>query len=170
MEISYSPDFTGNGAFYTWKSDHKNVGNGKLTIIASQPYDSIKTEMDFMEQGTASAYYLFNPTDSGTIVTWGFDSDMGMNPITRYFGLMMDKWIGTDYEKGLNKLAEVSEHHTGYVIELQQLNSFNYVSIRKNTPWENVAKVMGESYSKLMDYIKNSKAEMTGAPLPFTMK
>jgi hypothetical protein len=42
-------------------------------------------------------------------VTWGFDCDLGTNPIMRYVGLMFDQWIGADYEKGLAKLKEVME-------------------------------------------------------------
>lgn len=41
--------------------------------------------------------------------TWGFDTDLGMNPIARYFGLVMDSMLGADYEKGLAKLKQVCE-------------------------------------------------------------
>jgi hypothetical protein len=29
---------------------------------------------------------------------------MGMNPVGRYMGLMMDRWVGGDYERGLLQL------------------------------------------------------------------
>ena len=35
--------------------------------------------------------------------------DLGNNPIARYVGLMFDKWIGGDYEKGLARLKQVME-------------------------------------------------------------
>jgi len=35
--------------------------------------------------------------------------DLGNNPIARYAGLMFDKWIGGDYEKGLARLKQVME-------------------------------------------------------------
>ena len=34
---------------------------------------------------------------------------MGLNPIGRLMGLMMDRWIGGDYEKGLAALKQVCE-------------------------------------------------------------
>lgn len=34
---------------------------------------------------------------------------MGNNPIAKYFGLLMDKLIGADFERGLNNLKTVCE-------------------------------------------------------------
>ena len=45
----------------------------------------------------------------GTKITWGFDSDLGMNPIARWMGLMFDSWIGADYETGLANLKNLVE-------------------------------------------------------------
>jgi hypothetical protein len=46
--------------------------------------------------------------NGGTGVTWGFKSQL--NGIAeRWLGLMFDRWIGADYEKGLSKLKRVAE-------------------------------------------------------------
>jgi len=42
-------------------------------------------------------------------VKWGFATDMGMNPIARWMGLMMDRWVGADYQKGLARLKDLVE-------------------------------------------------------------
>lgn len=102
MKITYEGEFKGEGASYSWTSD--KVGNGTLTITETQPYQYIATDLDFMEQGKATGYYRFESIDEGTQVTWGFEADMGENPIAKYMGLMMDSMIGSDFEKGLQNL------------------------------------------------------------------
>ena len=37
------------------------------------------------------------------------DTDMGKNPIGKFFGLMMDKMVGPDFERGLNNLKSLCE-------------------------------------------------------------
>lgn len=97
----------GLGQSASWKGE--KVGEGTQMITTSTPHTSITTSLDFADQGPATAYWNFEETGGGTKVTWGFDTDMGMNPIGKVMGLMMDKWIGGDYEKGLEKLRQVCE-------------------------------------------------------------
>ena len=42
-------------------------------------------------------------------MTWGFESDLGMNPMARWMGLMMDSLVGGDYEQGLANLKDLVE-------------------------------------------------------------
>jgi hypothetical protein len=35
------------------------------------------------------------------------ESDMGNNPIGRYFGLFMDNILGSDFEKGMENIREL---------------------------------------------------------------
>lgn len=93
----------------SWVSEHDNVGTGSQTIVEAEPGEFMKTALDFGAQGTAEAFFKFASKDGKTEVTWGFDSDMGMNPIGRYMGLMMEDWIGPDYEKGLSNLKALVE-------------------------------------------------------------
>ncbi|MCX8952648.1 hypothetical protein OU790_04290 [Ruegeria sp. NA] len=41
-----------------------------------------------------------------------FESDLGLNPMSRWMELMMDKWVGGDYERGLNNLKVLIENNT----------------------------------------------------------
>jgi hypothetical protein len=34
---------------------------------------------------------------------------LGRNPVVRLMGFMFDKWIGADYERGLENLKKVGE-------------------------------------------------------------
>ncbi len=109
MKVTYSGPEAGVGNTMVWTSEHPNVGNGTQIITASAENESVMTSLDFGPMGTADAEFLLAAKDGETMVTWGFVSDMGMNPIARWMGLMMDGWIGTDYEKGLSNLKEIVE-------------------------------------------------------------
>ncbi len=109
MIIVYTGPESGAGASYAWKSNNGKVGSGKMTIVQSMPNSFIATQMDFMENGTAIGTFRLEPGDIGTKVTWTMDSDMGFNPFARYMGLMMDKWVGEDFEKGLENLEKASK-------------------------------------------------------------
>jgi hypothetical protein len=107
MTITYSPVTAGVGATSSWES--QKMGNGAQTIEESIPNQSIRTLLDFKEMGTANAHWTFASEGEGVKVTQAMTGDQGMNPVKRYFGLMMDKMVGTQFEKGLASLKQVSE-------------------------------------------------------------
>ena len=109
LEYSYEGAETGVGAIQKW-TDPK-MGGGRLEITQSSESEGIKFTLKFEQSpepliGSIS----YQPTDQGgTRVTWTGRGDLGSNPIARYFGLMMDSMIGTDYESGLRKLKVLVE-------------------------------------------------------------
>lgn len=100
---------SGMGAKMSWTSHDENVGNGSQSIIESTPFKLIKTRLVFDGDNEAIATFTFEPVDGGTKVVWAFESDLGMNPVTRYFGLMVDSFVGKDYELGLANLKTLVE-------------------------------------------------------------
>jgi hypothetical protein len=105
---SYEGPESGVGAKMRWMSTSEDVGSGTNEIVESAAPEFIRTRLELGGQ-LAQATFRFEPADGGTRVTWGFDCDLGGNPIMRYAGLMFDKWIGADYEKGLARLKEVMD-------------------------------------------------------------
>jgi hypothetical protein len=92
-----------------WRSENPEVGSGTQIITASVPSSRVSTDLDFGEMGPAHAEFLLAPAGTGTLLTWRLTADMGMNPVTRWLGLLMDRWVGADYEKGLSKLKSLVE-------------------------------------------------------------
>lgn len=171
MKLTYEGPESGNGASYSWQSEHKNVGDGKLTIVKSVPYDSIFVDMDFLENGKATGSYVFTKQDGGILVTWGMDSDMGMNPIGRIFGLFMDKMIGKDFEQGLQNLKQVSEStpapaaNTGDVkIEETTIQSQPVMIVKATCTLQEIPEVLGRSYQKILESNKKNGLKETGSP------
>lgn len=108
-KLTYSGPASGVGNKLAWASDHPQVGNGTQEIIASEPDRRVETALDFGDMGTATAEFLLVEAGGNTTVTWGLTADMGAGPVGRWMGLMMDSWVGPDYEKGLENLKAVVE-------------------------------------------------------------
>jgi hypothetical protein len=98
----------GIGQKMSWTSDNPQVGSGSQTVVDYQPNVRFATTLDFGDMGDAIAYFNFVPVASDTKVTWGFKSLL-RNPLERWMGLLFDRWIGADYEKGLAKLKTIAE-------------------------------------------------------------
>lgn len=109
VELSYSGPESGVGSQLDWASENPQVGIGSQIITASNSNERVETALDFGQMGTANAWFDLEPEGAGTRVTWGFVSDNGMNPMARWMGLMLDTWVGGDYEAGLNNLKALVE-------------------------------------------------------------
>ena len=109
MKIDYSATTSGTGAYYTWKSNNKNVGNGKLTIIESTTNQLVKTTMDFGDDGTGTAIFKFESAGGSTRITWNMESEMGKNPFMKLMGPMMESMIGQSFDEGLKSLKQLCE-------------------------------------------------------------
>jgi len=167
MQVEYENTGIGENAAYTWESENPNLGSGKLTITASVPYDSIATEMNFMEEGLSTGYFLFDEQNGQTEITWAFDTDLGNNPVARWMGLFFDSMIGADFEKGIENLKVVSEiivQEGRPIVEIIKLPEFNYISMRNEVELENVSTQMGQVYSELMNLIDRHDLVMTDMP------
>ena len=105
----YSGPERGVGARMRWQSDSPEVGTGSQEIIAAEPDRSVTTRLVFEGQGEAQAAMRLEPDGSGTRATWSFEMDLGMNPVTRWIGLMIQGPVGADYERGLASLKALAE-------------------------------------------------------------
>lgn len=103
------PLSSGVGSYYTWAGNDQ-VGEGKLTILEAKPNEFLHCKMEFKGEGDSFADFKLTAKDStATKIVWSFDTDHGMNPVARWFGLAMNSFIGPDYEKGLANLKAVCE-------------------------------------------------------------
>jgi hypothetical protein len=107
VKITYGEKESGVGASYSWESRNRNVGKGHMTLTESKPDQYIATSIDFMKMGIAKGYFRFDPVAGGTLLTWGMVCDMGHHPLKKVMGLMMDRWVGNDFEKGLENIKRL---------------------------------------------------------------
>ena len=109
METTFTGAASGEGAGMSWQSDQPSVGTGSWVITKAIENESLDVDMDFGDQGSATSFFRLNPNGSTTQVTWGFETDAGMNPMMRWMGLLMDKMVGNEYAKGLETLKQKLE-------------------------------------------------------------
>ena len=109
VRLAYTGPDSGVGNRMAWRSMHPDVGSGSQEITESTANAHVGTALDFGEMGTATASYDLQPAGTGTMVTWSMIADMGMNPVARWTGLLMDRWVGDDFERGLINLKRVAE-------------------------------------------------------------
>lgn len=109
MELTYSGPDDGVGAKGTWNSDSSDVGSGSQEIVESRQDEYVKIALNFDGEGGGTSDFRVLSEDNRTRVVWGFQTDVGYNPIARYVGLMMDTWIGDMYDNGLERLKLLVE-------------------------------------------------------------
>jgi hypothetical protein len=105
MKLVYGEKERGTGASYSWESKKRNVGRGSLMITESRPYEYISININFTDHGASKGHFRFEPVGEDTRVIWVMEMAVGQNPARKMIGLMMDKWVGRDFERGLQQLA-----------------------------------------------------------------
>jgi Polyketide cyclase / dehydrase and lipid transport len=100
MTLKYSEPSAGIGANYTWAS--QKMGNGKVTLLDEKVHEKAHFKLEFEGQGESSIDFNLAAKDStSTHVSWVMTTDNGINPLKRWFGLVMEKMMAPDFEKGL---------------------------------------------------------------------
>jgi effector-binding domain-containing protein len=108
-KTTYEGPAVGVGAKMSW-SGNAEVGTGSQEIVESTPYSHIKVRLGFGDfPGSFLATYALREEGGGTKVIWSFDADYGSSLMGRYFGLLSDRMLGPDYEKGLAQLKAFVE-------------------------------------------------------------
>lgn len=168
MVITYGEVKAGQGGSYAWQSE--DLGPGKLMITESVPYSSIKCDLDFMENGTAKAWYTFEPEGEATKVTMGFSTDFGMNPVARWFAFtMMESEMNKAFDYNLQKLKELAEAKPKYSLKITEetVPPVSYIGLgttmSPKDP-EAISAKMEKMYTELFGVLKKSNVEMNGHP------
>jgi hypothetical protein len=92
----------------SWKGNSE-VGTGSQTITAIEPDKRVAIDLTFGDMDASKVEMLLALEGGGTRVTWTLESQFGYDLAGRYFGLLMDKFVGADYEKGLAQLKALIE-------------------------------------------------------------
>ena len=103
MKITYTGAPKGEGAGWTWESSSE--GNGSMVIVRTNVPRQLDYSISFGAMGRAIGQFVLEPTDAGTRVDWMLESDAGLNPLARWFGLMLNRYVGADFELGLSNMA-----------------------------------------------------------------
>ncbi|ULQ53921.1 SRPBCC family protein [Flavihumibacter fluvii] len=173
MKIEFSPVTKGRGAYYTWKSDHPKVGNGKLSIIATEPGKLVNTSIEFggFDRAATAGWELVE-NNGTTEVTRSMTTDLTHNPFNRWFGLFFDKMIGPDFEKGLAQLkskienGSLSVQEPSMTIDQQVRPAFLVLTIMDTAQASgDIGPKLQKAYGEMGKLMNAEKLMMQGMPL-----
>ncbi len=165
------------GSKMFWSSENPAVGKGSQELTALTENKTVKILLDFGDDGVAQSYYNLHRIDeNNTTVSWGFTTDLGMNPISRYAGLFLDDWLGPEYDKGLKLLKKVAELEKEKVdfselkLKIKQVEPLNiiYIEGEGTTDAKNTAKILTDSFRRLSTYLDLTLASQSSEPLAIT--
>jgi hypothetical protein len=110
LERTYDGAPAGSGAIYSWIGNNQ-VGEGRMTIMESQPNDLIRIKLEFFKPfaATNTAEFTFKPEGDRTRVTWSMFGEK--NFLSKAIGLFMnmDKMIGDNFEQGLAQMESAAK-------------------------------------------------------------
>lgn len=166
----------GEGSILHW-SGNEAAGNGSMRIVESRAPDHVVTEIAF--EGfpvPARAVLRIEPVDGdASRVEWSFESAL-KGPLSRWFGLLMPRYIGADYDKGLARLKSLLE--TAPAVDFSDLQveeagtaAFDVIAIAGEAPLDDMAAAsqeLGELYGRLLAFAAAQDVQIVGQPLTFT--
>lgn len=120
MKKTFEGPASGVGSSYAWQGN-KEVGKGRMSVVASLPPTELKLKLEFIEPFTAVAAtgFALAPAGEKTAVTWAMDGTNNfMGKVFSVF-MDMDKTIGGDFEAGLGALKAVAEEEASKRAALQ---------------------------------------------------
>lgn len=170
LTFKYPEQTSGVGGSYSWEGKD---GNGELETIAAIENDSILQVIKFEGFPPSNVYWKFNKSDNGTDVTWGMTSEK-MGFMMKFFALIsggMDKMIGPDYERGLEKLDSlIIGNMAKYEISVEGIKEYGggfYLYKTTNATNANISSTMAKQYGSIAGYMAQNKIAMHG--MPFTI-
>ena len=172
---------SGVGARLSWMGDPQLVGSGWQEIVTSTPYEHIGVKLDYDAQGVADIGFNLGAIGEATEVTWFFDSDLtkGVNLVdsflARYFGLLFDRWVGGDYEKGLAKLKQYAESlpvsdFSQLEIERTHVSAVKilFVTTRTSQNGADIPAAMSDAYAEISAFMNETGVTRTAEPMAIT--
>ncbi len=153
------------GAKYDWEG--KIVGSGSMEILNIND-QQIEIQLAFITPFKSIAQVVFDLESQGdeTKITWNM---FGKLPFFLFFmAEKMKRYIGMDYERGLNMLKDYIE--TGTVSSTLNIQGIieqqgqQYIGIKNNCAIKDIGSVMPTDFKKLGDFFAENKLSIDGNP------
>lgn len=109
MKRSISEPSAGEGATYGWVGNDK-VGEGKMTITASEPDSRVAMRLDFIKpfESSSQSEFAIAPSGDGSHVTWTMSGEHNLMSKVMCVFVSMDAMMGKDFESGLANLGTLA--------------------------------------------------------------
>ncbi|WP_034261461.1 SRPBCC family protein [Altibacter lentus] len=173
--INYAEKTEGEGASYSWSSDHMEVGDGAMKTIKVIPNKEIDQTITFntpIGDSKSDVYWRFEETETPgqTKVTWGMRGEQSFLEKV-YMAFQdgdMDAAIKTMFQNGLNDLsAVVKESMETYSINVDGVTQYGGGYYMYNTTAAKQSEIgdkMGPLLGQVMGYMEENNLAMAGQP------
>lgn len=171
MKSLFGPNSGNEGSYWLWKGSKAGEGRMTNTGIKNQEQISYHLSLEKPYKSESDGYIKLEPNGNQTTVTWVIE---GTNPFhLRVLNLMMDKWIGPDFEKGLELLKTIAEKETeifqhdyfGYRIKETKFNGSKIGYVKKTIVIEELDEFFTKNYAKITSEAKNCNFKIDGHPM-----
>ena len=164
------------GAIYKWEGNDQ-VGQGSQEITRIENMKRVEDKLRFIKPYKAErdVYIQMDDTAGAIKVRWGFTSE-SPRPFNIFNLFMdMDKMVGNDYQKGLDKLKLICESevnvntgnqtsYTSYQIQEIQWTGKTYIGKRGTVTWDKISEFYQANLSETFKAMGMAQAAMDGPP------
>lgn len=107
MKIVYKGPEKGVGSSYSWNGP--KMSEGTLTILRSQPYDSVIYELAMKGMKPAESGFHLTKEKDGTMLSWYMKTNIGSNPMMKWMMMLMHGAMEHQFDMGLADIKKIAE-------------------------------------------------------------
>tara|TARA_R110002049_G_scaffold308939_1_gene515020 strand:- start:6801 stop:7823 length:1023 start_codon:yes stop_codon:yes gene_type:complete len=171
VKLTYPEQTSGVEGSYSWEDKD---GVGTMKTIKATPNEAIKQQMQFAEFPASEILWNFKPNDDGsTEVTWrisGKNLPFGFKAYNIFSG-GMEKQIGPDFERGLEKLdSVVIADMKKYSIKVEGITEHSggfYIYNTTSCKIDQLKTKMQDMMPVITDYAMKNNIQMAGSPFVY---
>jgi effector-binding domain-containing protein len=178
VKMNYAEKTEGEGASYSWSSDHMEVGKGSMETVKVIPLKEIDQKISFntpIGDSQSDVYWRFEETETPgqTKVTWGMKGEQSfMEKVFMSFQEEdMESGMSTMFQTGLTNLETVVlEEMKKYSINIDGITTFSGGYYMYNTTASKLSEIgrkMGAMLGQISGYMQENKLQASG--MPFTI-
>lgn len=110
MKVTFEGAPSGTGAIYSW-AGNSQVGEGRSTIIESQPNELVRTKLEFFKPmpSACEADFTFKAEGGQTVVTWRMSGQNNFVAKAMHLIFDINKMLGDQFDEGLGKMKALAE-------------------------------------------------------------
>lgn len=170
MKKTLSSNTIGKDAYFEWKSDMKNVGSGKITIVESRKDEYIKLAMTLDGVDAGFTEIKFTASEGKTKVSWSMHSDVSF--VARWFVPTYEEMIGKDIDSSLVLLRKLTETNPAVPAQISvvEFKKTYYAAVRdsSNMDPQVIAGKYASAYKEISEFMEKNKLQMSGPPVSIT--
>jgi len=150
--------------YFQWQG--KRIGSGNMKILSERENEYVDCDLNFLKpfKSHATARFELKTNNDSVLVTWSMDSQL---PFFLFFiKKMMEAYISSDYDRGLNMLKALSEKGVipskVTVIGKENFQGCKIIGMKSSCNIEVMKTKMSEDFSKTWAFVSKDEGNLAG--------